>query len=67
MTSEERAARIAEIENILAAGVTSVSYGGTTTTYDFPSLRAELRRLQLGDETQPSKRPVASSINLGGF
>lgn len=67
MTDEERQERIAEIKEILASGATSVSYGGTSTTYDHESLRAELRGLQQGDESQPSRRPIASSIYLGGF
>jgi hypothetical protein len=61
------AERIAEIQAILEAGVSSVSYGGTTTTYDFEQLRAELRRLQSADDETPNRRPAAASVHLGGF
>lgn len=61
------AERIAELQAILEAGVSQVSYGGTTTTYDFESLRAELRRLQSADDSTPNRRPVAASVHLGGF
>jgi hypothetical protein len=61
------AERIAEIQAILEAGVSQVSYGGTTTTYDFAQLRAELRRLQSADDDEPNRRPAAASVFLGGF
>lgn len=62
------AERIAEIDAILEAGATQVSYAGTTTVYDFDQLRAERRRLQQENtETTPNSRPVASNIFLGGF
>ena len=62
----DNSARIAEIKEILS-GAKSVSVDGLTTTYDTDSLRKELRELQQSDDTQKKKRPVASSIYLGGF
>jgi hypothetical protein len=66
-TPQTTAERITEIQKILEAGVAEVSYGGTTTKYDFDQLRAELRRLQSADEDTPNRRPVAASVFLGGF
>lgn len=62
----DNSARIAEIQEILR-GAKSVSVDGVTTTYEFDSLRKELRDLQQTDDSQKTKRPVASSIYLGGF
>jgi len=63
----DNSARIAEIQEILRAGATSVSVDGVTTTYNFNELRKELRDLQQSDDSQKRKRPVASNIYLGGF
>ena len=63
----DNSARIAEIQEILRAGATSVNVDGVNTTYNFDSLRKELRDLQQSDDTLKSKRPVASNIYLGGF
>lgn len=59
--------RIAEIREILRTGASSVSSDGTSVSYDFESLRKELRDLMAEDDTQRGKRPVASSIYLGGL
>lgn len=57
--------RIAEIREILRTGASTVVVDGTTTTYDFPALRQELRELIAEDDTQRHIKPRVSSINLG--
>lgn len=59
--------RIAEIREILRTGASSVTSDGTSVSYDFESLRKELRDLMAEDDNQRGKRPVASSIYLGGL
>lgn len=61
-TSLQRQARIAQIEKILAAGVSSATVDGESVTYDLDSLRTELRKLQAIEN--PSKRPTAFSLNF---
>jgi hypothetical protein len=56
--------RIAEIEQILRSGVSSITTDGTSTSYDLDSLRRELRELQAADDTQRGRRPVAARIKL---
>lgn len=63
MTNAER---IEEIRALLQTGAVSVSPDGNTT-FDPDSLRKELRRLESEDGTAAQRRPVASSIYLGGF
>lgn len=63
----DHSARIAEIREILRAGVTQVTTDGTTITYDFAALRKELRELMAEDDTQQGRRPVLGQIYLGGF
>jgi hypothetical protein len=58
--------RIAEIQEVLRNGAKTVSTDGTTVTYDFDSLRKELRQLQATDDNQRGRRPVVSTIRLGG-
>lgn len=57
------AARIAELEEILRSGVVHDEVDGQITKYDLDAVRSELRKLKARD----GRRPVASSINLGGF
>lgn len=57
--------RIAEIEEILRAGASQVSFDGTTVTFDFDQLRRELRQLESEDRLRKGRRPVAASIKLG--
>lgn len=59
--------RINEIREILRTGASSVVTDGTTVAFDLDSLRTELRELELTDDKKKGRRPVASSINLGGF
>lgn len=63
----DHAARIAEIRELLRSGVSSVSTDGTSTAFDLDSLRRELRDLEAQDDVLKGRRPVASSIYLGGF
>lgn len=59
--------RIAEIQDLLRTGATSVETDGTTVQLDPESLRRELRQLMAEDDTNRGRRPVVSSINLSGF
>lgn len=60
--------RIAEIQKILRTGATKVKTpDGVEVEYDFDELRNQLRELQATDDTHRGRRPVASSVNLGGF
>jgi len=59
--------RIAEIRDILHAGVTEVMTDGTTVKYDLAALRRELRQLEADNDRanrRAIKRPRFSSINL---
>jgi hypothetical protein len=67
MATTDNAKRIRDIDAILEAGMSTVTVDGRTVTYDLDSLRKERRRLSDADENLRSKRPVASSISLGGF
>lgn len=66
-TNEEIRTRIAELEELLASGVQSVSTDGTSTTFDLSSARQELRDLRKQLPGAKNRRPVASRIHLGGF
>jgi hypothetical protein len=67
MASVNNTARINEIREILRAGASQVSTDGTSVTFDFEALRKELRELEATDDRRKGRRPVASSIYLGGF
>ncbi|MGC3968944.1 MAG: hypothetical protein QM775_16705 [Pirellulales bacterium] len=67
MADTETQAKIDAIDAALAEGVTTVSYGGTTTTYDLATLVAERRRLQSLLTETPNPRPVSFGVYLGGF
>ncbi|MFH1302513.1 MAG: hypothetical protein ABIK07_15740 [Planctomycetota bacterium] len=55
------------LKQILDAGVKSVTADGVTTQMVTPSeLRKRLRELNQADKTTRTKRPVVSTINLGG-
>jgi len=58
---------IAEIEEILRAGVKTFVNDGTTVTHDFAELRKSLRELKATDDTLGNQRPKAVSVDLGGF
>lgn len=63
----DNTARINEIREILRAGASAVTTDGTTVDFDFAQLRKELRELEATDDRKKGRRPVASSIYLGGF
>lgn len=63
----DNSVRIAQIREILAEGVSSITRDGTTVSYDLDQLRRELRELEATDDTNRGKRPVASQINLGNW
>lgn len=60
----DHSVRIEQIQNILRAGATSVTVDGVTTTFDFASLRRELRQLMADDDVHQDRRPVISSFDL---
>lgn len=60
----DHSARIAEIQEFLRTGASSVTTDGTTTTFDLASLRKELRQLMADDDVHRGRRPTVSSINL---
>lgn len=60
----DHSARIAEIQEFLRTGASSVTTDGTTTTFDLASLRKELRQLMADDDVYRGRRPAVSSINL---
>lgn len=69
-TAAQIKADLATIEARLKSGVVSVSVDGHSTRVDVDSLRKEQARLlaELGRiEGETSRRPTASSIDLGGF
>jgi hypothetical protein len=59
--------KIAEIEEVLASGVESVTVDGVTTRINHTLLRKELQRLRDADELLKHTRPRAASINLEGL
>jgi hypothetical protein len=63
----DNSARISEIQALLESGATEVITDGTTVKLDHASLRKELRRLTAADDASRGRRPVCSSIFLGGF
>lgn len=63
----DNSAQIAKLQAILRAGAESVTVDGTTVRYDLAEVRRQLRELMASDNTQQGRRPVAASINLGGF
>lgn len=62
----DNSARIAELQEILRSGVSSVSTDGTSMSRDLTQVRRELRQLLAEDDLTPptKKRPVVSQINL---
>jgi hypothetical protein len=60
-------AKIAALENILQAGVTSYTIDGRTVNYDLDEIRRQLRDLRQNDDSQSGRRPVVSRIRLGNF
>lgn len=63
----DNSARIAEIQQILRAGVASQTTDGVTTAFDIPSLRKELRQLMAEDDTQAGRRPASATIKVTGL
>lgn len=63
----DHAERIAEIDEILRTGASSTSTDGTSVAFDFDALRRERRELMAEDDAMKGRRPVASTIYLGGF
>lgn len=70
-TAAEIRTEIAAIDAILSSGVNSITVDGTTTQYNLDSLRKRRNTLQQSlnklSAREAMRRPVASSIYLGGF
>ena len=60
----DNTARIAEIREILAQGVDSITTDGNSVHFDLDQLRSELRLLMAEDDTQAGRRPVVVGFNL---
>lgn len=58
---------LAAIEEQLNSGVTSVTVDGTTTVIDLDHLRKRAADLRAQIDTENARRPLASTIYLGGF
>jgi hypothetical protein len=63
----DNSARISEIEAILRAGARQVVVDGTSVTYDFETLRKELRHLKATDDTLAGTRPKILGVKFGGL
>lgn len=63
----DNSAKIAKLQAILDAGASNVAVDGTNVGFDLDEVRRQLRELNESDNTQKGRRPVAASINLGGF
>lgn len=59
------AAQIAELEERIRLAVVEEESDGQKVRYDLDRLNSELRKLK--QKFDPSARPVASRIELGGF
>ena len=60
--------RIADIDEIIRAGIKTVVNDGTTITHDFDVLAKERRRLIETDNTLgPQRRPRSFSCDLSSF
>lgn len=59
-------AKIAEIDEILAAGVQTTVNDGVTVTYDLDALRRERRRLTRLNDATKGKRPLVATVRLDG-
>lgn len=60
----DHSTRIAEIQNILRAGASSITTDGVSVSYDFDSLRRELRQLMAEDDTHAGRRPTIATVDL---
>lgn len=59
---------IAQLEEILNAGVLEGQVDGQRVKFNSSAeIRKRIRELQANDDTQRGRRPVSSTINLGGF
>jgi hypothetical protein len=67
MVMANNSAQIAQIRAMLATGATQVIVDGQTVTISPPSLRKQLRQLMATDDTNAGRRPLAATVNLGGY
>jgi hypothetical protein len=61
------AVAIAQIQALLNTGATQVIVDGQTVTISPASLRKRLRLLMASDDTNAGRRPLVSTVNLGGY
>ena len=66
-TVPDNSARIAEIDAILASGVTQTVTDGVTTVIDTDSLDRERKRLARTDSVKRTKRPFFRNFRLDRF
>jgi hypothetical protein len=63
----DNSAEIAKLEKILNAGTEKTVVDGTVVERDLDKVATRLRQLRLTDDTQKTRRPIVSSIDLSGF
>jgi len=63
----DNSAEIAKLEALLNRGTEKTVVDGTVVERDLDQVAARLRQLRLTDDTQKTRRPIASSIDLSGF
>ena len=66
-TVPDNSARIAEIDAILASGVTQTVTDGITTVLDLDRLERERNRLARTDTNKRKQRPFFRRLRLDGF
>ena len=63
----DHSAKIAELEEILQSGVTTVVVDGTTTTVNLDVIQRQLNELRQSNTATADRRPRLSSIQMGGL
>lgn len=63
----DNTAKIAELEAILDAGVTTINVEGTVTTIDLNVIRQQLRDLRATDDTQKTRKPRIATLDVSGL
>ena len=63
----DNTAAIAELRAKLQSGVTNTTVDGTSVAVDLSAIERQLKRLIAEDNTQRSRRPRLSSVNISGL